>query len=135
MKIIFSRKNIVFLWLEWHFIDIPKEILKVWRNFLLFNLSFFSIAFLFKTFFHYWHKYHWSYGRGFNIKRYTEVFLSNLISRTIGAIIRFFIIIIGLVVEIMVFVIGIVFLVLWLLLPALSIIVLIAGLSLIYYGR
>jgi len=90
-----------------------------WKNFLRFNLNYFSISLLLKTLFSHWRKYQWSYGRGFDIKRYAEVFFSNLISRVIGAIIRFFLILIGVVAEIIIVLAGIIVFLGWLLLPVL----------------
>ena len=130
-----TRRDIALLWLQWHFVDVPKEILRAWKNFLLFNLRFFSISFLIKTFFSYWHKYRWGYGRGFSAGRYLEAFFSNLTSRIIGAIIRFCVIILGLLTEIMIFFAGIIVLFLWIFLPIIASIGLIAGVGLIYYGR
>jgi hypothetical protein len=135
MRTLFFRKNILTLWLEWHFIDAPKEILKAWKNFLAFNLYFFSIFFLIKTFFSYWHKYRWSYGRGFSFSRYFEVFFSNLISRIVGALLRSFFITIGLIAEVLIFFSGLIFLIVWFVLPLASIIGVIAGLSLIYHAN
>ncbi len=128
------KNSVVFLWLEWHFVDMPKEIFKAWKNILLFNLRFFSVFFLIKTFFSYWHKYRWSYGRGFDIKRYLEAFFSNLVSRIIGATIRSIFIVLGILTEIVIFISGIIILILWVLLPILSVVGFITGIGLIFYG-
>ena len=109
--------NIFFQWLIFQYLDAPKAILKAWRNFLLFNFNYFSIAVLFRTLFSYWHKYRWSRGRGFSIGEYLEVGFSNLISRVLGAIMRLFLIIIGLLAEILIFIGGLLALLFWLVLP------------------
>lgn len=124
--IIFSQ-NLFFQWLAWQFFDMPKNILKGWKNFLKFNLNYFSIPLLFKTLFSPWRKYFWLYPRGFDLGKYLEVFLSNLISRILGAILRIFLIIIGILVEIFIIFIGIIVFLVWLILP----ILLICG---FYYG-
>ncbi len=134
MRISLLRRNILFLWFQWHFVDAPKEIAKAWKNFLLFNLRFFSILFLLKTFFSYWHKYQWHYAKSWDILKNLEVFFSNSVSRIMGAIIRFFLIVIGLLVETIIFIVGIFVFILWIFLPILPIIGIIAGLSLIYYA-
>jgi len=112
-------QNILFQYLTWHYVDQVRGILLAWKNFLRFNLNYFSISLLLKTLFSHWRKYQWSYGRGFDIKRYAEVFFSNLISRVIGAIIRFFLILIGVAAEIFIVLAGIIVFLGWLLLPVL----------------
>jgi len=112
-------QNIVLQFIKWYYFDQLKAILKAWKNFLRFNLNYFSISLLLKTLFSHWRRYQWSYGRGFDIKRYAEVFFSNLISRVIGAIIRFFLILIGVVAEIIIVLAGIIVFLGWLLLPVL----------------
>lgn len=123
----FLSQNILFQCLGWYFIDQTGFILKAWRNFLKFNLNYFSIPLLLRTLFTPWRKYQWSYGRGFDIKRYLEAFFSNLISRTLGAIVRGVLILIGILIEIFIIFGGAAILIAWLLLP----ILLIGGL---YFG-
>ena len=109
----------------WYVFEVPLNILIGWKNFLIFGLNYFSTPLLIKTFFSYWHRYRWSYGRGFDLQRYFEAFTFNLISRLLGAIIRTFFIMIGFVFEILIFVVGLVIFLGWLFLPLL----LLAGLS------
>ena len=110
---------VIIQYLTWHFFDVPREIIKAWKNFLLFNLNYFSISLLFKTLFSHWRKYKWSYGRGFDIKRYFEVFFSNLISRILGAAVRSFLILFGLMAEIFIIFAGLIILIAWLVMPLL----------------
>lgn len=110
-------KNILISYLIWYFFDIPKEILKGWKNFLIFNLNYFSLPSLFKTFFSHWRQYKWSYGRGFDISRYLEAFFSNLISRVLGAIMRTVLILIGILSEILIFLLGTIIFFIWFFLP------------------
>ena len=107
------------IFISWYFIEKPKNLLKIGKNFFLFSLKYFSIILLLKTLFSYWRSYKWSYGKGFDIKRYIEVFLSNLISRTIGAIIRFLLIFVGLIIQVLIVLITIIVIVLWFSLPIL----------------
>jgi len=127
MQEIGLKQNILWQWISWHFFDVPRNILKAWKNFLLFNLNYFSIPTLLRTFFSYWRKYKWSYGRGFNLKRYFEAFTFNLISRILGAFVRSILIIIGIIVEIFIFIGGIVIFMEWIFLPATLIIGLFYG--------
>ncbi|KKQ77037.1 MAG: ATPase AAA-2 domain-containing protein [Parcubacteria group bacterium GW2011_GWC1_38_6] len=125
------QRDILSFWLVWHFFEAPKEIIQAWKNFLLFNLHYFSIPTLLRTFFSYWHKYSWSYGRGFDLKVWVEVALSNIISRVIGAIVRSILIALGLLSELSIFLAGFIVLLTWLLLPFLFIAGIILGLNLI----
>lgn len=127
-----EKQNIVIQYLSWQFWEVPREILKAWRNFLLFNLNYFSIPLLIKTFFSHWRRYQWSYGRGFDIGRYFEVFFSNLISRILGAIVRSFLLIIGLIVEFFIIAGGLIVFLSWLILPAILIAGLIFGFKIIF---
>ncbi len=120
-------ENILIQYFNWQFFDVPKKLIKAWKNFLLFNLNYFSIPLLIKTLFAPWRKYKMSYGRGFDVGRYFEALLSNLIFRILGAIIRIFLIIIGLFVEIFIIFGGIIIFFGWLVLPIFLILGLIFG--------
>lgn len=115
---IFSlQQNILISYLIWYFFDVPREILRGWKNFLFFNLNYFSIPILLKTFFSHWRQYKWSYGRGFDISRYLEAFFSNLISRILGAIMRAILIFIGILSEIFIVFFGLILFLGWVFLP------------------
>jgi len=125
-------QNILFQWFFWHFFEMPEEIIRIWKNFLKFNLEYFSIKLLIKTLFFPWRKYQVSYGRGFDIGRFFESFLSNLIFRILGAIIRSGLILIGLLVQIFIIFIGIIILILWLFLPIFLILGLFYGFKILF---
>lgn len=110
-------KNILVQYLVWHFFDVPKEILRGWKNYLFSNLNYFSIPLLFQTFFSHWRQYKWDYGRGFDISRYIEAFFSNLISRILGVIMRSVLIFIGILTEIFIILLGLICFVGWIFLP------------------
>ncbi|NCO80328.1 hypothetical protein GW869_00915 [bacterium] len=117
-------QNIFLQYLNWQFFDVPGNILKAWRNFLKFNLNYFSVPLLLKSFFSPWRRYNMPYGRGFDIGKYLETLISNLIFRFLGLVMRSFLIIIGLLVEIFIIFAGAILFFGWLVLPA----ILIAGL-------
>ena len=117
MHEIAKNQNIIIQWLCWQFFDVPRDILKTWRNFLLFNLNYFSILLLLKTLFSPWRKYRWEYPKGFDIGKYFEVFTSNLISRIMGTIMRVMLIFIGVLVEFFIILLGIIVFFSWLILP------------------
>jgi hypothetical protein len=109
--------GIIFLYTKWHYFDQFKVIAQGCKNILVFNINYFSIPFLLKTLFSHWRKYRWSYGRGFEIGRYFQVLLSNLISRIIGAFIRLLFIFVGLILESFLLLLALLVLVLWISLP------------------
>jgi hypothetical protein len=125
-------ENIFFQWLIFQFFDAPKEILKAWRNFLIFNLNYFSIPVLLRTLFAYWRKYSWAYPRGFDLSKNLEVAASNFISRIIGALMRIILICIGIAVEIFIFFLGAAIFLIWLILPGLIIFLLYHGFRILF---
>ena len=125
------RNNIISLYIEWQFFDVPKGILKAWRNFLKFNLNYFSIPLLLKTFFSPWHRYRMSYGKKFAPWHYFEAFVFNSMSRIIGAFLRLFFILLGIFFEALIFFTGLIILLGWFLLPIIFIIGFLFGFSLL----
>ena len=114
-------------WMSWQYIESPQTLFKVWKNFLSFNLSFFSIPLLLKTLFYPWRKYHESYGRGFDIKRFFSALTFNSISRLLGALVRTILILAGLLIETLVIGLGALLLIGWILLPIILLGILILG--------
>jgi hypothetical protein len=127
-----QRQNIWLQWFFWNFIEMPRNIIRIWKGYFRFSLEYFSTPLLIKTFFAPWRRYELPHGKGFDIGQYVYIAVSNLISRTIGAFIRFFLILIGLFVEVSVFFLGAVVLVLWLILPILLLIALYFSLKLLF---
>jgi len=110
-------RNIFFQYIKWQFLDMPKGILQGWGNCLRFNLNYWSVPLLLRTFFSHWRRYQYSYGRGLDLKRYFETFIFNMVSRILGAIMRSVLIVSGLFAETLVFFAGAVVLLIWLILP------------------
>jgi len=110
-------QNILFQYIQWHFSEAPKKILHVWKNYFKFYSYFFSIPLLLKTYFSPWRRITWSKGRGFSIRRFLEAFISNLFSRCVGAVLRTFLILIGVGMELLVFLIGATLFLSWFLIP------------------
>jgi len=131
MNFFTSKENIIGLWFFWYFFEIPKEILKGWKNFLLFGLNYFSIPLLLKTLFSHWKRYYWVRGRGFSIGEYFNVLLSNLMSRFLGALVRICLIIVGLAFEAFIVIAGLVIFFGWIFLLILLILGLVFGILLI----
>jgi len=125
------EKNIISLWFIWYFFEMPQNILKAWKNSLLFNLNYFSIFLLLRTLFSHWKRYSWKRGRGFNIGEYFNVLFSNLMSRFMGAIVRSVLILIGLIFEVFIILFGIVIFLGWFILPILLVFGVLISLSLL----
>jgi len=125
-------QNIFLQYLVWQFFDVPVSVLKAWRNFLKFNLNYFSISLLIKSFFSPWRRYGVPYGRGFDIGRYLSTLSSNLIFRILGATMRSFLIIVGLLVEVFIIFAGAIIFFGWILLPAILILGLISGFKILF---
>ena len=107
----------ILLFINWFFIKAPAEILVIGENFLAWGWNFFSIGYLLPRLFSPWHKDLTSYGRGFDLERFLQIFGWNFISRFIGAVMRLAVIIIGLATEIGLFFWLIVLLLFWYVLP------------------
>jgi hypothetical protein len=124
------EKAVFFQYLFWHFFDVPKEILRAWKNYLRFYLEYFSVPLLLKTYFSHWHRYYFPYGK-WDPARWVESFVGNMMSRVIGMILRTFLIIFGIIAEIFVFICGFVILAGWILLPLILFSGIIIGLELL----
>lgn len=121
--------NLTLQYLQWQFVERPKEILKAIKNFLSFGAYFFSIKQTIASLFAPWKNITWSAGRGFDIQAILESAFSNLISRIIGFILRIFLIVFFIIYEVLVIIFGIIFLALWILLPLIIIIIFISGIK------
>lgn len=112
-----EKENIILMWFLWHFYEMPKFLLLVWRNYLLFGLNYFSIPLLIKTLFSPWRRYNWIYPKGFDVKEFFNTLISNTFSRILGAMCRMVLIVVGAIVQFFIFVIGISVIILWFLIP------------------
>lgn len=111
------RENILISWIVWHFYEMPKFLLYVWKNYINFGLDFFSVIFLFKTLFSPWRRYNWFYPKAFDVKEFFSTLISNGFSRLIGAICRIALIIVGIIGQIFILIGGAIAIILWLLMP------------------
>ena len=132
MRLRFLKDNIIFLWLVWHFLEAPIGIVKGWGNFLRFNLNYFSVPLLLKTLVSPWRRYKMNYGRGFNPGRYFEVFTFNMMSRTIGAVLRLFFIFLGLFFEALILIFGLGIIFFWFFLPLILLFIFFYGFRILF---
>ncbi len=128
-----KRKSILFSWWQWHFSFMPKRLLEIWKNFLKFGLYYFSVPLLLTTFFSHFHRYKWEYPtRGFDLGKILETAFSNLISRIMGMIFRFPLIIVGTLFEIFLIFTGVLVIIFWIFLPLFLILAFFYGFSLLF---
>lgn len=103
--------------LKWFYIEAPKNIFRIWKNFILFFYNFFSIELFIKTLFYPWKHYQIKKERGFSLKNFAEIAIFNLFSRFIGFSLKTLIIFLGLLAEILLIFLGIGIFILWLIMP------------------
>ncbi len=116
---VIEKRNIITLWFLWHYHDALQDIILKWKNILRFNLNYFSISFLLKTFFSPWRRYKLSRGRGFDFGKFAEVLVFNTFSRFMGMIMRTVVIISGVLLQIIIVALGFLVLVFWIFFPLL----------------
>ncbi|OGE81834.1 MAG: hypothetical protein A2826_02585 [Candidatus Doudnabacteria bacterium RIFCSPHIGHO2_01_FULL_43_23] len=109
--------NIITAFWTWYFLVAPKNILEIWSNYLSASLQYFSVFLLLRTLISPWHRDTTSYGRGFDFKRYLEVWSLNMVARVIGLIIRLATIAIAIVSGMLILAVGFLFLIFWLMAP------------------
>jgi hypothetical protein len=112
-----GRQNILILWLIWHFYEMPKFLLEVWKNYILFALNYFSLPLLLKSFFAPWRKYKWNYPKGIDVGEFFSTLISNAFSRIIGAVMRIVLIVVGILFQIFVVLAGLVVFLFWIFIP------------------
>ena len=117
-----AKENNIFIeWFLWQFFEMPRFLLEVWKNYLMFASNIFSLPLLLKTFFAPWRKYNWRYPKGFDAVEFFNTFISNTFSRILGAMMRVVLIIAGILFQIFVVVAGFVVFAGWFLAPIVAI--------------
>lgn len=124
--------QIILGYLKWHYSKAIYSLSQVWNNFLYFISEFFSLKLLFKNFFAPWKRMSDRYPTSFNLKDYFYAFMTNLIIRIVGMIMRSFIIIIGSICFIIFALLYPVIIISWLILPLIVIALMTLGLILIF---
>lgn len=110
----------------WHYGRAYFDIKNVWKNLLAFIYNFFSIPLLLRTLFSPWQRI--SDGYNLNTPLY-ETLIFNLLMRLIGAMVRLFVILIGLALLFLGVIFGIAFFFIWLCLPAILVVLFLWGLK------
>ena len=108
-------------------------LLKAWKNFLLFNMEYFSVPTLLRTLFSHWHKYYSPYAKMFDFWKNIESFVFNVMSRAIGAVLRIALIVIGVILELVILTAGMAALFVWVIMPALLVGGFLFGFKLLFF--
>ena len=112
-----KKENIFVTWFFWQFLEMPKFLLGVWKNYILFALNYLSLPVLLKSLFAPWRRYRWNYPKIIDVGELLTTFFSNVFSRFLGFLMRIVLIIIGAIFQIFVLIIGAIIFLLWLLVP------------------
>lgn len=102
---------------SWHYLFAPKKILKIAANFLEFFYYYFSASLLARTFFAPWKRQTTKRERAFSLQNFFHVFSFNLISRSVGAVIRTIVLLSWLLTEICTFLFFVCLIPAWIILP------------------
>jgi hypothetical protein len=112
-----AKENIFISWILWQFYEMPKFLIGVCVNYLVFASNIFSVFLLLKTLFFPWKKYKWNYPKGFNVTEFFNTLISNIFSRFLGALMRLFLIIAGILFQIFVIIATAAIIFIWIALP------------------
>ncbi len=118
--------KLITIFIKWYFFEMPIKIIKQLYKYLIVITKIYSFIFLLKTFFSPWKNQSYAYpDKGFDINKILEVWTSNMVARVVGAFVRFFTILTGIVVLLIVIALGLLILFLWLTYPVLFFILII----------
>jgi len=126
------QKPIILQFWTWYYTTAVKGLIHIWKNFIIFIKQYYSIPLLLKTLFYPWRRDITKYRRGFSFKFFFETLSFNLISRSIGFIVRFFAVITGVICLLAVIILGILALIIWIVLPVVLLLLIIIGLLFLF---
>ena len=111
------RKPIILRFWSWYYYGAIKNLIRIWRDFIIFVREYYSIPLLLRTLISPWKRDITRKPRGLNIKKLIETFAFNAISRSLGFFVRSITIIIGLICLIGVILLGFIAIIIWIVLP------------------
>ncbi len=120
-------------YLKWHYGRGLLSLIKIWKNFLFFLISFFSLRQMITNLFDHWKRMADPYPKTFSFSAYLSAFIVNIITRIVGLIMRLFILIIGTTICLSFIALLPVLIIIWLLMPVIIIVLIISGLYLIFF--
>lgn len=98
--------SIVLSYFYWQLIETPKKLILIIKDFIVFGFNLFSVEETVKNLFAPWKRYIWDYGKTFDFARYFDAFVSNLIARIIGFIMRIFLLLLFIIYELVILIIS-----------------------------
>jgi hypothetical protein len=116
----------------WHYSRAYREVFSVWLNLMWFVIHFFSIPLLLRSWFAPFKRMTEERKRGLNFEDLVGYIVINLMSRIVGAILRLFLIVMGLLLLGVLVIAGLTVHVLWVFLPLLLVAGLVIGVSLLF---
>lgn len=105
----------------WQYVEMPRRILRAWRNMLEFGINYFSVGYCLRTLFSPWKKTVWIYPKGLDIGKYLEIMFSNLLSRLIGCFMKLAVILFAFIFEIFMLLGGAFLFLIWLIIPFIAV--------------
>lgn len=110
--------SILLAYFYWHYFERPKDLFFVMSNYVNFWVFFFSVGRVLKSLFAPWKKIEYAAGKNnLDIVVWLDVIFSNIFSRTIGFIMRLFLLCFFVIFEVLTLTIGILSIVFWILMP------------------
>jgi hypothetical protein len=128
MKIIL----IILGFLKWHYGRAVRSLIAIWGIFLSFVANYFSIELLFTNFFDPWKRMTDAYPKKIDLKEFFYAFITNIIVRILGILMRTFLITIGITAYTITILLFPLALICWLLLPFIVLSILMIGVFLIF---
>ncbi|MFA6252100.1 MAG: hypothetical protein WCX74_01730 [Candidatus Paceibacterota bacterium] len=110
--------SIILTYIYWHYIERPKDLFNILSNYTNFWIFFFSVGRVLKSLFDPWKKIEYSVPKNvLDISVWAEVAFSNIFSRTMGFIMRVFLLIVFVALEFITLTLGVIIITFWILLP------------------
>lgn len=79
---------IILGYIKWHYSKAILALSKIWKTILIFLSDYFSLGLLIRNLFDPWKKMNDNYPTRFNLKNYVFAFITNIIVRIVGIIMR-----------------------------------------------
>ncbi|MES2213594.1 MAG: hypothetical protein V4473_02020 [Patescibacteria group bacterium] len=116
-------------YLRWHYTQALLDIGRLWKNFLIFIYTFFSIPTLLRTLFSPWQRMGDAYVKGEEVGDMFKTFIFNTIMRGVGFVARSIFIIIGVIGIVLGICAGILVYIAWIFLPVVLVKLVLFGIS------
>ena len=111
----------------WHYSGAFQDMIELEKNFLWFGYNFFSIPLFLKTLFSPMFRLTAKVSRGIDVETFFEILVGNIFARIAGFFFRAVVIVFGIAFEVLLLLFFIPFVILWVLLPAVVLALVIAG--------